>query len=85
MAREIDPSDFIDQSTKGIEDMLGDTPPVRHLRKSQVLSGFLGALGFALFVDGIVKISKPLSGYAALLFGLLFMALAGLLLKKLYD
>jgi uncharacterized protein (DUF952 family) len=63
------------------------TDPVRRLRASQLASGGLGAVGFALFVVGVEQaaqdfpvISNP---YGSIGIGLLLLLATGLLLRKL--
>ena len=64
-----------------------ETDPVRRLRASQLASGILGAVGFALFVVGVEQaaqdypiISNP---YGSIGVGLLLLVATGLLLRKL--
>jgi hypothetical protein len=66
---------------------LEDTAPVRRLRASQLASGVLGAVGFALFVVGVERAAEDLpvvsNAYGSIGIGLLFLVATGLLLRKL--
>ena len=66
---------------------LETTEPVRRIRGSQVASGVLGAMGFALFILGVERASEDLplvsNPYGAMAIGLVLLALTGLLLSKL--
>jgi hypothetical protein len=61
--------------------------PVRRLRASQLASGFLGAVGFALFVVGVERAAEDLpvlsNAYAEIVVGLVLLLATGLLLQKL--
>jgi hypothetical protein len=61
--------------------------PVRTLRASQLVSGFLGAIGFALFVVGVENAAQDIplvsNAYGSIAVGILLLALTGLLLKQL--
>ncbi len=64
-----------------------ETDPVRRLRASQLVSGGLGAVGFALFIVGVEQaaqdfpiISNP---YGSIGVGVLLLFATGLLLRKL--
>jgi uncharacterized protein (DUF952 family) len=64
-----------------------NTEPVRRLRGSQIASGLLGAVGFALFVVGVERAAQDLpvvdNAYGSIGVGLLLLVTTGLLLRKL--
>ena len=66
--------------------MIERSAPVRTLRASQILSGFLGAVGFALFVVGVEQAAQkaPLisNPYGSIFVGLILLGVTGLLLRK---
>jgi uncharacterized protein (DUF952 family) len=61
--------------------------PVRRLRASHVVSGLLGAVGFALFVVGVEKAAEDLplvsNPYGSIGAGIVLLLATGLLLRKL--
>jgi hypothetical protein len=61
--------------------------PIRRLRASQLASGFLGAVGFALFVVGIENAARDIpvisNAYGSILVGICLLGLTGLLLRQL--
>ena len=61
--------------------------PVRRLRASQLASGVLGAVGFALFVVGVERAAQDIpvvsNAYGSILVGLTLLVATGLLLRKL--
>ena len=61
--------------------------PVRTIRGSELASGFIGAIGFALFIVGIERAADDIpvidSSWGAILVGLLLLAAAGALLRRL--
>jgi hypothetical protein len=66
---------------------LEGSAPLRRLRGSQIASGILGAIGFALFVVGVERAAEDLpiisNAYGSIGIGLLLLAVTGLLLRKL--
>ncbi len=74
---------FVDKATDHVTNIIGNTAPVRAIRKSHVLSAVLGAVGFALFIDGILKLFATFPAWGSLLLGFLMMCATGLLLKNL--
>jgi uncharacterized protein (DUF952 family) len=66
---------------------LEDAAPVRRLRASQLASGLLGAVGFALFVVGVEQAAQDIpvisNAYGSILVGLVLLVATGLLLRKL--
>ncbi len=83
MNHQLPDSELVDKIANKVVDVFGENPPVRRLRKSQVLSAFIGAVGFALFVDGVIKLVVDIPGWLAIAIGLALMALTGLLLHNL--
>jgi hypothetical protein len=67
--------------------LIEDSRPIRTLRASQILSGFLGAIGFALFIVGVENAAQDVpvvsNAYGSIGVGILLLALTGLLLKQL--
>jgi hypothetical protein len=67
--------------------LLESSAPVRRLRASQIASGVLGAIGFALFVVGVERAAEALpvvsNPYGSIGVGLGLLLLTGLLLRKL--
>jgi uncharacterized protein (DUF952 family) len=61
--------------------------PVRRLRASQLASGLLGAVGFALFVVGVERAAEDIpvvsNAYGSIAVGLVLLVATGLLLRKL--
>lgn len=61
--------------------------PVQRLRASQLLSGVLGAVGFALFVVGVEQAAQDIplisDPYGSIAIGLALLLATGLLLRKL--
>lgn len=75
--------ELIDKTTEKVLETLGKSKPVKHIRRSQILSAIAGAIGFALFIDGVLKIFESFSAWSSLLLGFLLMLATGLLLKNL--
>jgi hypothetical protein len=80
---QIEEKELIDKTAKRVMDMLGKNRPMQHVRKSQLLTALIGAVGFALFVDGILKFSVNLSALKSLSLGVLLMIITGLLIENL--
>ena len=63
--------------------------PVRTIRGSQVASGFVGAVGLALFVLGIERASEDIpvldNAWGSIIVGLILLATAGALLRRLSE
>ncbi len=61
--------------------------PVRTLRGSQVASGFVGAIGFALFVVGVEHAADDVpivdNAWGSIIVGLILLAAAGAVLRRL--
>jgi uncharacterized protein (DUF952 family) len=64
-----------------------NTEPMRRLRASQLLTGILGAIGFALFVVGVEQAAQDIpvvsNAYGSIGVGILLLAATGLLLRRL--
>jgi uncharacterized protein (DUF952 family) len=64
-----------------------DAEPVRRLRASQLASGLLGAVGFALFVVGVERAAEDIpvvsNAFGSIAVGLVLLVVTGLLLRKL--
>lgn len=76
-----------EESAQKLLRFLEATPPVKRLRASQLASGFVGAIGFALFVGGVERAAKDMPvlrhPFAEVDVGLLLLVVTGLLLRKL--
>jgi hypothetical protein len=86
--------DPITQATHMTEDtaqkllgFLENTEPVRRLRASQLATGILGAVGFALFVVGVEQAAQDIpvieNAYGSIGVGIVLLLATGLLLRKL--
>ena len=75
---------LVDEIVDKVVEFLGKQKSIRRIRNSQILSALIGAVGFALFIDGIVKIFANFSGWVSLIIGFILMAITGLLLRNLY-
>ena len=66
--------------------LLDKSAPVRRLRASQLASGFLGAVGFALFVVGVEQAAQDIpvieNAYGSIGVGIVLLLVTGLLLRK---
>ena len=76
-----------EETAQKLVSFLEQSAPVRRLRASQIASGLLGGVGFALFVVGVERaaadipvISNP---YGSIAVGLVLLATTGLLQRKL--
>ena len=81
---ESEPEKLVDDVAEKVVELLGKNPPIRRIRNSQILSALIGAIGFALFIDGIVKLFANITGWTSLIVGSVLMAITGLLLRNLY-
>jgi hypothetical protein len=67
--------------------LIENSRPLKTLRASQLLSGLLGAVGFALFVVGVERAAEDIpivsDPYGSIAVGILLLAATGLLLKRL--
>jgi hypothetical protein len=63
------------------------TEPVRRLRASQLATGVLGAVGFALFIVGVERAAEDIplisNAYGSIAVGVVLLAASGLLLRRL--
>ena len=75
--------ELVDKIADKVVWLLSTNPPAKRARKSQILSALIGAVGFALFVDGVVKLSTDIPAWISLLAGIILMAATGLLLHNL--
>ena len=66
---------------------LEQSAPIKRLRASQIASGFLGAVGFALFVVGVERAAEDIpiisNAYGSIGAGVILLLATGLLLRKL--
>jgi hypothetical protein len=76
-----------EESAQKLLRFIENTEPVRRLRASQIASGLLGAVGFALFVVGVEQAAQDVpvieNAYGSIAVGLLLLVATGLLLRKL--
>ncbi|HLF71666.1 MAG TPA: hypothetical protein VI759_05900 [Dehalococcoidia bacterium] len=67
--------------------VLESSEPVRRLRASQLLSGLLGGVGFALFIVGVERAAEDIpiisNAYGSIGVGIVLLFATGLLLQKL--
>jgi uncharacterized protein (DUF952 family) len=86
--------DAISQATQLTEEtaqkllrFIEGTEPVRRLRASQLATGVLGAIGFALFVVGVERAAEDIpvisNAYGSIAVGVVLLAASGLLLRRL--
>jgi uncharacterized protein (DUF952 family) len=76
-----------EESAQRLLQFIENSEPLRRLRTSQIASGILGAVGFALFVVGVERAAEDLplveNAYGSIGVGLLLLLATGLLLRKL--
>lgn len=76
-----------EESAQRLIRLVENSQPVRTLRASQLLSGILGGIGFALFVVGVEDAAQDIpvisNAYGSIAVGVLFLAATGVLLKRL--
>ena len=75
--------EFVDSIAEQVSDIVGRNFPLRKVRRSQILSALLGAVGFALFTDGIIKLFANFSTVFSLCVGFGLMVATGLLVQNL--
>jgi hypothetical protein len=83
MNSQTENNELVDRVANRVTGLMGANPPVRRLRKSQVLSAIVGAVGFALFIDGVLKLAIDIPTWTSLTVGLALMAATGTLLHNL--
>ena len=83
MENKKEEKEIIDKTTEKVLEVLGNSRPVKKIRRSQILTAIIGAVGFALFIDGISKFFVNFSAYSSLLIGFILMLTTGLLVKNL--
>lgn len=74
---------LIDRIASRVVKLIGENAPVKQIRRSQILTALLGAVGFALFINGVDKLVEGLSLWLLIILGLVMMAITGLLLSNL--
>jgi uncharacterized protein (DUF952 family) len=76
-----------EETAQKLLSFLESTEPVRWLRASQLATGVLGAVGFALFVVGVEQAAQDVpiieNAYGSIGVGILLLLATGLLLRKL--
>lgn len=75
--------ELVDRIAEKVSDTLGRNIPLKRIRRSQILTAFLGAVGFALFTDGIIKLFANFSSTFSLVTGIVLMVATGLLVQNL--
>jgi len=75
--------ELLDKTTERVLETLGKSRPIKQIRKSQIMSAMAGAIGFALFIDGALKLFENFSAWSSLLMGLVLMFATGLLIQNL--
>jgi hypothetical protein len=75
-----------EETAQKLLSFLEESAPVRRLRASHLASGFLGAVGFALFVVGVEQAAQDLpvvsNAYGSIGVGIVLLVATGLLLRK---
>jgi len=76
-----------EETAQKLLSFIESTEPVRRLRASQLATGVLGAVGFALFVVGVEQAAQDVpiieNAYGSIGVGILLLLATGLLLRKL--
>lgn len=76
-----------EETAQKLLSFIESTEPVRWLRASQLLTGILGAIGFALFVVGVERAAQDIpiieNAYGSIGAGVLLLLVTGLLFRKL--
>jgi len=76
-----------EETAQKLLSFLEGTEPVRRLRASQLATGVLGAVGFALFVVGVEQAAQDVpiieNAYGSIGVGIVLLLATGLLLRKL--
>jgi hypothetical protein len=76
-----------EETAQKLLSFLESTEPVRWLRASQLATGILGAIGFALFVVGVEQAAQDIpiveNAYGSIGVGVLLLVVTGLLFRKL--
>ncbi len=75
--------ELIDKIANRVVNLVGNNLPIKRVRKSQLLSALVGAVGFALFVSGIEDMFSSFPDWALVSMGFILMTLTGLLLQNL--
>ena len=75
--------ELVDKIANKLLVLVGNNFPVKRVRKSQLLSALIGAVGFALFVSGIEDMFSSFPDWALVSMGFILMTLTGLLLQNL--
>jgi hypothetical protein len=61
--------------------------PIRRIRGSEIVSAFLGAVGFALFLVGVERAAEDIpvlsNPYGSIIAGVFILAAAGVLIRRL--
>jgi hypothetical protein len=61
--------------------------PVRRIRGSQIATGIIGTMGFALFIVGVERAAEDIpiisNPYGSIVIGIILLAVTGLLIRRL--
>jgi uncharacterized protein (DUF952 family) len=80
-------TEITEETAQKLLRFLENTEPVRRIRASQLATGVLGAVGFALFVVGVERAAADIpvvsNAYGSIAVGLVLLAATGLLLRRL--
>jgi hypothetical protein len=67
--------------------LIDHSEPVRRLRASQLATGVIGTMGFALFIVGVERAAADIplvsNPYGSIAIGLVLLAITGLLIRRL--
>jgi len=81
-----DPIHLTEETAQKLLGLVDKSAPVQRLRASQLASGFLGAVGFALFVVGVEQAAQDIpvieNAYGSIGVGIVLLLVTGLLLRK---
>jgi len=84
MENKSENDELVDKIMDRMIEVIGDNSSIKRLRRSHILSAIIGAVGFSLFIDGVLKLFNNFPSWASLVLGLFLMLITGLLLKNLY-
>jgi len=81
--------ELTEETAQKLIGLLEQSGPVRRLRGSQVATGVLGTIGFALFIVGIEHAADDIpvisNAWGSIFVGLVLLAATGLLLRRMMQ
>ena len=79
--------DLTEDTAQRLIRTIESTQPMQHLRRSQIATGVMGLVGFALLIRGINRLAIDIpvitESYGSILLGLVLLAVAGVLVSRL--